>query len=426
MGVLLEITKREDAKFSILIAEDVPVQAKKLQYILTKFGYDVTWCENGKVALEALEKKDYHLVISDYQMPVMDGLEFLDIIKANGKFKKIPFILLTTIEDDNLFLKSLNLGANEYLSKPYRTEELKLRCNNLIMLYEYQRLVELENKGLSQELVKKNAILEDNLHKLNEAHKQLIEMQEQLIISSKMASLGTLGAGMAHEINNPLTIIQAYNGRLKKVIEREEFEEERLLKINENIDTAVKRITSIIKHLKNFADGHSTTHEEFSKLDPQVVLEDLSDFYGGLVKRNDITVVKDFSAQNFCITGYKTLLEQIFLNLIHNAIDAMETTEKKILSLSTYIEDGKKYVILVSDTGTGIPPEILKNIYDPFFTTKAPGKGTGLGMSLVQSYLKECKGSIDCKSIPGNTNFFIIFDAIIKDSPTSSTDKKNE
>ena len=394
-------------KYKVLIAEDAPVQGKKLQYVLQKFGHEVTWCINGKLAYEALLKDDYSLVISDYQMPEWDGLKFLEEMKNNEKLKNIPFILLTTIEDENIFFTSLKLGANEFLNKPFRSEELKTRCTNLIMLYEYQKLIENENETLETELIEKNRILEEKLSELKVANVELKDMQSQLIQASKMASLGTMGAGVAHEINNPLTIINASNNRLKKIIDKGDHDELRLKKINNNIQKAVTRILNIVKHLKVFSSGNNNSNDaELVELNE--VLKDLQDFYGGLTNKYEIKVNHEYSTDPLYIKGFRTALEQVFLNLVHNAIDAMDGCLKKSLTLRTYT-DGNQAVVEVEDSGTGIPMEIQNKIFDPFFTTKEVGKGTGLGMALVVSYLKECRGNISLESVPGKTLFKITF-----------------
>ncbi|MDO9184280.1 MAG: response regulator, partial [Bacteriovorax sp.] len=244
-----------EKQYSILIAEDAPVQGKKLQYVLEKFGYHVKWCLNGKEAFEeCLNNNIYSLIISDYQMPEVDGLEFLQMVKSEESLKNIPFILLTTIEDENVFYNSLQFGANEFLNKPFRAEELKLRAKNLILLFEYQKLIETENQGLSNELQLKNQVLKENYSKLEKAHVDLKNFQEQLIQSSKAISLGTLGAGMAHEINNPLTIIQNYNKKLTNAIADKELSKEQIQQINLSIGKAVLRIKTIVEHLKEFSN----------------------------------------------------------------------------------------------------------------------------------------------------------------------------
>lgn len=393
--------------YSILIAEDAPIQGKKLQYVLEKFGYKVKWCLNGKEAFEeCLSNNIYSLIISDYQMPEVDGLEFLQLVKNEESLKKIPFILLTTIEDENVFFNSLEFGANEFLNKPFKVEELKLRAKNLILLYEYQKLIEGENQGLSNELLEKNQILKENFEKLEKAHADLKNFQEQLIQSSKAISLGTLGAGMAHEINNPLTIIQNYNKKLIGALEDKDFNKDQVQHINQSINKAVTRIKTIVDHLREFSkDG---ARDEMATLNLNMLLVDLRDFYGGFITKFNIDIRENFSSDEILISGFKTPIEQVLLNILHNAVDAVSNNSQKSIELKTY-QEADYGVVEISDNGPGIDPDICERIFDPFFTTKEIGKGMGLGLSLVRSYLNECKGLIEIKSVPGKTVFIIKF-----------------
>jgi C4-dicarboxylate-specific signal transduction histidine kinase len=402
--------------YHILIAEDAPVQGKKLKYVLEKFDYQVTWCINGQLALEELTNnpKKYSLIISDYQMPELDGLQFLQEIKksADALIKKIPFILLTTIEDENVFFNSLEFGANEFLNKPFRAEELKLRCKNLILLYEYQKLIEHENKDLTIELQRKNEILKENFDRLEKAHHELQSMQEQLIVASKLASLGTMGAGVAHEINNPLTIIQNYNKKLRGFLEEDQIDREKMININDTIGKGVLRIKNIVEHLKQFSDSDMSVKEKMVSLNIIDLIDGLQDFYGGVVERSQINVVKVFPETPFTILGYKSAIEHILLNILHNAVDALAVQENKEIKIVTYVETAaqKQYgIIEIWDNGPGMPLDIQKKIFDPFFTTKETGKGTGLGMSLVKAYVKDCEAEISLRSKPGETVFILKF-----------------
>ena len=403
-------------KYSILIAEDAPVQGKKLKYVLEKMDYEVTWCLDGQASLDELfsNPNKYSLIISDYQMPKVDGLQFLQQIKTCdvSLLKKIPFILLTTIEDENVFFNSLEFGANEFLNKPFRAEELKLRCKNLIMLYEYQKLIEHENKDLSIELQRKNEILRENFARLEKAHIELQEMQEQLIVASKLASLGTMGAGMAHEINNPLTIIQNYNKKLRAILEEDQIDKEKVININDTIGRGVLRIKNIVDHLKQFSDSDIGNKEKMSSLDVKDLLEGLRDFYGGLVEKYRINIIKAYAENPFNILGFKSAVEHILLNILHNAVDALAEQEHKEIKIVTYVEitdNISKGIIEIWDNGPGIPLEVQKNIFDPFFTTKEAGKGTGLGMSLVKAYIRDCEAEISLRSKPGETIFILKF-----------------
>jgi len=394
--------------YSILIVEDVPIQAKKLQYVLKKFGYKATLAENGVKALEILPTDNFSLIISDYQMPEMDGLQLLQVLKKDEKYKMIPFILLTTTEDEEVILSCLRYGANEILNKSYRAEELEIRCKNMILLYEYQSLVEAENKNLTEELMKKKHMLEYNLQELKNTHEQLQKTQEQLIQASKKQSLGTLGTGMAHEINNPLTIIKTCNRRLTKYLDEKVQDEDKMMKINTTIEGAVDRIMKIVKHLKTFSEAESAGSMEPELLNPEEILHDLADFFGGLVAKNGIMIKSSFATENYYLLGHRHMIEQALLNLIHNGIDAMESSENKILEFKTYLKD-EKICIEIADSGTGIPDAIKDRIYDPFFTTKAPNKGMGMGMGLVKSYVETNDGEISFVSAPGRTVFTLTF-----------------
>lgn len=398
-----------EKKYSILIAEDAPVQGKKLQYVLEKFGYQVKWCLNGKDAYEECKNNNtYSLIISDYQMPEVDGLEFLQLVKNDESLKNVPFILLTTIEDENVFYNSLQFGANEFLNKPFRAEELKLRAKNLILLYEYQKLIEHENQGLTNELQVKNQILKENFEKLEKAHTDLKNFQQQLIQSSKAISLGTLGAGMAHEINNPLMIIQNYNKKLNSVVNDKAFDKDQIQHINTSIGKAATRIKTIVEHLREFSKEGPLDKDQMVDLKLNQLLVELRDFYGGFITKLKIDIKENFNPEEIVIKGFKTPIEQVLLNIIHNAVDAVEKNEHKIIELVTYAVEGYG-VIEIIDNGPGIPAENCERIFDPFFTTKDIGKGVGLGLSLVRTYMHESQGIIELKSEPGKTVFILKF-----------------
>lgn len=399
-------------KFKILIAEDAPVQGKKLQYVLEKFGYDVVWALDGQLALNELEKDKFSLIITDYQMPNLDGLEFLKKVRAHEKFHNIPIILLTTIEDEMVFLESLEAGANEFLNKPFRPEELKLRVKNLISLYHYQMVLDEDNKELNLRVHEQNELLKLHIKDLNKAHEELKSMQEQMVINSKMASLGVMSAGVAHEINNPLAIIKMYNHKLKSTLDKNEFDRDRLLSMAQNIDKNTERINNIVIHLKKFSQTENVdgVHENATRVDLARSLIDLKDFYGGLIAKYNIELKTNYE-DNLFVNISPTLLEQVVINLIHNAVDAIETVPDKKIEIKSF-KEGDWINVQIVDNGPGIPKNIQDKIFDPFFTTKDPGKGTGLGLSLVKTYLKSADGEITVNSEPGRTSFNVKLKAV--------------
>lgn len=357
--------------------------------------------------LEELDKHQFSLVITDYQMPNLDGLELLKKIRSLPHVNKIPVILLTTIEDEMVFLESLEAGANEFLNKPFRPEELKLRVKNLISLYHYQQVLDEDNRELTATVHEQNKLLKKHFEELSAAHEEFKNMQEQLVLNSKLASLGVFSAGMAHEINNPLTIIKMHNLKLKKFIDKSHDDKEALIALTDHIDKNADRINKIILHLKKFSQTENLNDENgvIENLDLESCMIGLKEFYEGLLSKYSIELKTEYE-KGLMSKISATLLEQIVINLIHNAVDAMEEVSVRKMELSLK-KDGAFALIRVTDNGQGISGEVKDKIFDPFFTTKEPGKGTGLGLSLVRSYLKLVDGSIEVNSEVGRTSFVI-------------------
>jgi C4-dicarboxylate-specific signal transduction histidine kinase len=237
-------------------------------------------------------------------------------------------------------------------------------------------------------------------------------MQEQLIVASKLASLGTMGAGVAHEINNPLTIIQNYNKKLRNILEDENFDREKMISINDTIGKGVSRIKTIVEHLKQFSDSDLAQKEKMVELKIVDLIEGLKDFYGGILEKYNINFIKVMPETQFSILGYKSAVEHILLNILHNAVDALADQTEKEMKIVAYIEttnETQRGVIELWDNGPGMPLDVQKKIFDPFFTTKETGKGTGLGMSLVKAYIKDCEAEISLRSKPGETIFILKF-----------------
>lgn len=227
-------------------------------------------------------------------------------------------------------------------------------------------------------------------------------LEEQLQISDKMASIGLLAAGVAHEVNTPLTGISSYTQLL---LERADPDHPST-KLLEKIERQTFRAAKIVNGLLALARGGQAAAER-SIVDLNAVVNDVLSLLEHQLKTVNVQVRRDLSAQPATVLGMEHKLQQVFLNLFINARDAMP--KGGWLSISTRT-DQTAAVVEIADTGAGIPPDQLARIYDPFFTTKSIGQGTGLGLSITYGIVQEHDGTINCQSRPGEgTRFTLTF-----------------
>ncbi len=224
-----------------------------------------------------------------------------------------------------------------------------------------------------------------------------ISLQQQLLTSEKLASIGLLSAGVAHEINTPLTGISSYVQMLQKKLTDPHYAE-----ILEKIETQTDRVGRIIKNLLNFARNPSDS--SFQRVDLKESLQEIISLIEYKLKNMNIELelvlapVPPFHAQG-------ERLQQVYINIILNALDAMPQGGKLRIELS---QTGREAAVKITDTGAGIKAEHLSHIFDPFFTTKGIGKGTGLGLSISYAIIKEHEGRIQVESEPGKGTSFTI------------------
>jgi PAS domain S-box-containing protein len=225
------------------------------------------------------------------------------------------------------------------------------------------------------------------------------QMEEQLRISEKMASLGLLAAGVAHEVNTPLTGISSYTQML---LENADPSDPRT-PLLEKIEKQTFRAARIVNGLLNLSRPTSAEASERTVVDLNEVIGDVLALLEHQFEKGSVKVRRELWAEPVNVIGYEFKLQQVFLNLFLNARDAM--TSGGWLTISTRI-DGREAVAEVADTGNGIAPEQLARIYDPFFTTKPMGQGTGLGLSITYGIVREHDATIQCESAPGQGTKF--------------------
>lgn len=237
--------------------------------------------------------------------------------------------------------------------------------------------------------------------------------EQHLIQASKMATLGEMATGIAHELNQPLSVIKTASSFMaKKVKKGEPISEDILKTMAEEIDSHVDRASRIINHLREFGRKSEVKRE---KVMVNEALEKALDIFSQQLKLRDIEVEKDLDAELPFILANSNRLEQVFINLLINARDAIEervekageTGATKKIFLKTGVVNGK-VVVQVRDTGSGIPKHILEKVFEPFFTTKTVGKGTGLGLSISYGIVQDYEGTIEVETRENEGSTFIL------------------
>lgn len=412
---------------TILIVDDVPINLQLLSNILITEGYIVRPALTGKLAIQSASNESPDLIMLDICMPDMDGYEVCKRFKEIESLKDIPIIFISALDETFNKVKAFEAGGVDYVTKPFESADILARVKTQLDLYTMRRELEDKNRKLSTTL------------------EELKGMQVKLIESEKMAALGVLTAGIAHEINNPVNFISSgvaglvhvqkdisrlldlYDAidldllpdkgiEIKKLKEEIDYTDTRegLIKLTNTIQTGVKRTTDIVMGLKLFTRSEKKGKKlENINNNLQTAIMLLS------VKANEQVAIKqnfDTLPQVLCYPGR---LNQVFVNVIANAIDAILATgsaEKGAIVIETKEkrEDSIHGVeITIEDNGVGISEEVMPHIFEPFYTTKEIGAGSGLGLSISHGIIKDHGGTISLRSTEGKETVCTIWLPII-------------
>jgi len=363
----------------LLLVDDEDNFRQTLAKRLAKKGIPPEQAESGEKALSILEKKEMDVVVLDVNMPGMDGIEVLRHIKKKHPGTEVIFLTGHAATQDGV--DGIKRGAFDYLSKPVEFEHLLSKIKQA-----YDKVVREEEKLREAEFRKK--------------------MRQQMATTEKLASLGTLAAGVAHEINNPLAIINESAGWLKLIINREEMAQ---MPRKQDFEMALNKIETGVDRAKRI------THQllGFAKKDDSVLVEinlgDLADEAVQLVHREatnkDIEIVQETQPDIGTIWSDPYQLRQVLINLLTNAIHATGSGGRITIIIEAL---NGEINLTVQDNGQGIPKENLDKIFEPFFSTKSPGKGTGLGLFVTRGIVEKLCGTIEVESRLGHGTRFCI------------------
>ena len=415
----------ENQQAIILIVDDNPNNIKVLFEVLEQANFCVLIAKNGESALEKVATVPPDLILLDVMMPGIDGFETCRRLKASDFAQEVPVIFMTALSDVADKVKGFNLGAVDYITKPFQQEEVLARVN-----------LHLKLRDLSKKL---EHLVEQRTIELTNTTYQLQQSQIQLIQGEKMSTLGQLVAGVAHEINNPVGFIDGNLLHIERYVQdlvahlrmyqqhqpdsqiadhadtiELDFLLDDLPKIVASMHQGTERIYDISMSLRTFSRSDTTTKVRFNiheGIDSTLLI--LKHRLKANPDRAEIAIIKEYGDLPLieCFPGQ---LNQVFMNIIANAIDALENSnqpqnsQENQITIRTFVNDGSA-VIQISDNGMGIPEDVKPKIFEHLFTTKSVGKGTGLGLAIAhQIVFNKHDGTLEVDSHLGKGTTFKI------------------
>jgi two-component system NtrC family sensor kinase len=394
----------------ILIVDDQTDNLRALATVLEFSNYTNVQClDDARKLLPVFQEFKPDLVLLDLHMPHVDGLAAMDqlatVVPAEDY---LPILVLTGDNTSGARERALSQGAHDFLSKPLNRTEVQLRVKNLLQTRHLHLQAKAQNASLEQQVRQRTELAEE----LGRTNQKLRETQAHLIHSEKMAGLGQLVAGIAHEINNPIAFVINNIFVVQETLDRLVAEaaesvspavlpkiEKSRTRMNE-MRIGVERVKDLVSKLRTFSrldEGEFKTINIHESIESVLLLL--------RHKLGDRIQVERCYCDTDDLSCFAGELNQVLMNVVANAIDSIEGHGKIVLS--TAQKDGL-FVLSVRDTGKGIPENIRGRIFEPFFTTKPVGLGTGLGLAISYGIMKAHKGSIECSSVEGEGTEFIL------------------
>ncbi len=408
----------EDADRKILLVDDeAPVRMMLREFLSERYV-----CETAASTKEALDKlaaEPFALVISDMLMPGLSGVELLREVLA--QYPDTAFIMLSGVNRAQRVMDAVRLGAFDYLVKPCDLDVLE-RCVERAL---ERRMLKCEARRYKEDLERRN-------EELAAQKLELERLQARIVHSEKMASLGQLAAGVAHELNNPagfiignMEILKECASDLERLLlfyEKLRFTPEdaaRVVALQEEIGyehtlgdlrsiiedcrEGAERIRDIVQNLRTFS---RLDEAELKRVDLHEGIDSTIRLLSRYYSAPNITLERDYGKLPAveCFAGQ---LNQVWMNLLVNAAQAVSGKGVRV-RVATRLEE-EMAVVSISDTGPGIPPENLGKIFDPFFTTKPVGEGTGLGLSITYGIITRHGGRVTVESSLGQGTTFTVY-----------------
>ncbi len=378
--------------YRILFVDDEQQVLNALERCLRKEPYQCRFAGSGAEALDLLSQERCDIVVSDMRMPMMTGVELLKQVAL--QYPQTIRLVLSAWTDSNDILDAINEGhIDRYIIKPWDDRALKAVLRQVVEVKELQ--------DMNQELMEK-------LRQYNRELEQRVEQRTaELMKIRNIAEIGKYASQIVHNLNNPLHAISGVIDLLRRNIRKQRpVEPEEMAQYLDIAKQGVKDLKSIISGILLHVRDQSRF--ETSMVDINALIEQELKFFqldDGFKHHIDLELSLDVDLPG--ISGHPVQIKQVLDNLIHNAWDAMAGTESKRLAISTQSLDGQ-VIIEIEDSGEGIAPDNLDRIFNPDFTTKPVGQGTGLGLAGVKTMVESYAGTIKVASSPGRGSTFTV------------------
>lgn len=397
-----EKQSHDGSRFKILLVDDEPVNLQVINNHLSLHNYQMIEASSGAEALYLLDNDGpFDLVLLDVMMPKLSGFEVCKQIRQSKSVVQLPIIFLTAKSQVEDMVYGFEIGANDYINKPVSKHELLHRVDFHLRMHEISCNLE--------------RVIEDRTA-------QIVAAQKKLVLSDKLATLGTLMAGIAHEINNPTSFVNVclyeLEGDLKtckkyiydlagpdaapEILNGFSKNFDPLFKHMETMKEGLNRIKTIVKDLKT--SSHMNDEEKSIVCITDIILSTVN-LVSAKHKQN-VTINTNFAATPF-IKCYPARLNQVFMNLLVNACDALSAKTEGVIEVGCRLA-GKKVEITIWDNGVGMTKETKEKLFEPFYTTKGIDKGTGLGLSISYDIVQRHGGEMTVDSEMGKGSRFRI------------------
>ena len=381
----------------LLLVDDEPINLQVLHDHLSMQNYQLVEAANGKEALRLIEQEGpFDMVLLDVMMPKQSGYEVCKIIRQSHSVSELPVIFLTAKNQVEDLVEGFEIGGNDYLTKPVDKSELLSRV-----------AVHLKLLGINRDLDSK-----------------INERTEKLLLSDKLASMGNLMAGVAHEINNPANFVHICVQNLE--LDLTKFQQYIYSLVDDEDDVAIaqsfkREFHPLFEHLKTIKDGTGRIKTIVKDLKTSTRMNDdeksevcITDALMSTINlvstkfRNEVLIVTAFDDTPY-VNCFASKLNQVFMNLLVNACDALEGQKDGKIEVGCRLfgeKDNKQVEITFKDNGCGMTDETKLKLFEPFYTTKGVDKGTGLGLSISHEIMQKHGGELIVESVLGEGTVF--------------------